>query len=606
MQGHKWQTGLATVCLLGAGLGGVGCGGSAPATCESDTCNASHGGGTCSTASGKLVCTCSAGYIGADCRQCAAGYHPADGACARDEHTVCAMAAGGAGGPVQAPVLRATLPGSWDENWFASPAVADLDNDGRNEIIAARHSVLYVWNDDGTLKWKTAWANSASTSPEHGSSRMWASPVVGNFDADPYLEIAVGSDADSTDKVNLAVYDHKGELLPGWPKRFGSGAFEVRSIAGGDLDGDGTMEIVVSKTGEMDDGPLTAVYRLDGTMRPGWPQIDHATCDPPAPAEPCWEAGGYNQNVGVADVDSDGFLDVISTYDAIGFGVFDRDGKPFPANAAFESDRVITSCEAYSDFSLAKQGWGNGDRSEFTTSPPVIADVNQDGRMDYVLVGDHESTTSTANQGATFWVLNLDMTRPPGWEVPKDSDPPLSYGGLDDNIVKTPLAPAVGNIDADPALEIVAPSYDGYVYAFDGQSGARQWRYQFAKVASPYTGASEALIADLNGDGVPEILFNTYSSGKPGTPDTPAHLIILNNNGVELFKIEIAKRGSMAAPTLADVDGDGSLELILSLKDALGGGQGGVQIWDVPNSAANCLVWPTGRGNYLRQGWAKP
>jgi hypothetical protein len=43
---------------------------------------------------------------------------------------------------VTRPVLAATLPASWDENWFASPAVLDLDNDGSSEIIVSRHSVL--------------------------------------------------------------------------------------------------------------------------------------------------------------------------------------------------------------------------------------------------------------------------------------------------------------------------------------------------------------------------------------------------------------------------------------------------------------------------------
>jgi hypothetical protein len=49
-------------------------------------------------------------------------------------------------------------------------------------------------------------------------------------------------------------------------------------------------------------------------------------------------------------------------------------------------------------------------------------------------------------------------------------------------------------------------------------------------------------------------------------------------------------------------DGDGDLELIVSLKDTLGGHDGGAQIWDVPGSADNCLFWPTGRANNLRQG----
>lgn len=570
-----------------------------PAACAADTCNESHGGGTCSDASGQAACTCSQGYLGSQCRQCAAGFHPEQGSCVKDTATACAPASAGSSGPVQAPVLRDTLPGSWDENWLGSPAVADLDGDGKNEIIATRHSVLYVWNADGSLKWQTAWGSSASTSPEHGSTRMWASPVVGNFDSDPQLEIAVGADADGESGTNVAVYDHEGELMPGWPAHFG-GAHEVRSITAGDLDGDGTAEIVVNKTS---DGPATAVYRLDGTLRPGWPQVDHAICDPPAPAEPCWDFGGYNQNIAVGDVDGDGFLDVVSSYDAIGFGIFDRDGRPFPTDGSF-SDRVVTAVEAYHDIELSKQGWGKGDRSEFTYSPPVIADVDADGDMEIVLVGDHEHSDSTDNRGVTFWVLNRDMTRPSGWESPKDTGMPLVNEDKGQNIVPTQPSPAVGNIDEDPGLEIIAPAYDGNLYAF-GSKGVLLWKYQFAAVAAPYTGASEPVIADLNGDGHPEVVLVTFSSGAPKVPETPAHLIVLNGNGAELHKVALSGRGSMAAPTVADVDGDGALEIVVSLKDSLGAGKGGVQVWDVAGSSSNCLTWPTGRGNVLRQGRAQ-
>jgi len=59
----------------------------------------------------------------------------------------------------------------------------------------------------------------------------------------------------------------------------------------------------------------------------------------------------------------------------------------------------------------------------------------------------------------------------------------------------------------------------------------------------------------------------------------------------------------MSAPTVADLDGDGKLEIILSLKDTLGGGAGGVQIWDAPGSSSNCALWGTGRGDWLRQGY---
>jgi hypothetical protein len=58
----------------------------------------------------------------------------------------------------------------------------------------------------------------------------------------------------------------------------------------------------------------------------------------------------------------------------------------------------------------------------------------------------------------------------------------------------------------------------------------------------------------------------------------------------------------MAAPTIDDIDHDGVLEIIISLKDVLGNGKGGVQIWDCASAKANSRDWPTGRGSYLRTG----
>jgi hypothetical protein len=55
-------------------------------------------------------------------------------------------------------------------------------------------------------------------------------------------------------------------------------------------------------------------------------------------------------------------------------------------------------------------------------------------------------------------------------------------------------------------------------------------------------------------------------------------------------------------PTVADANGDGEMEIIVSLKD----GEDRVQqvlVYTVPGSANNCLLWPTGRGNYLRNGY---
>jgi hypothetical protein len=504
-------------------------------------------------------------------------------------------AAPGEHSEVAAPVLVRTLDGSWDEGWLASPAIVDLDGDGTLEIVAARHSVLYAYDADGALRWQTAWGYSASDSPEHGDTRMWASAVAGDFDGDGDAEIAVGSDADGSLGMNIAAYDHAGELLPGWPQHFGGGD-EVRSIAAADVDGDGVAEILANHTNA---GPVTAVYGLDGAMRAGWPQVQ-PSCDPAPPAEPCWDFGGYNQNIGAGDLDGDGVLDVVSSYDAIGFGVFGGDGTPFETDASF-TDRVVTSVEAYHDLALAQQGWGSGDRSEFTYSPPVIADIDADGDMEVVLAGDHEHSDSTDNQGITVWVLNHDMTRPSGWDPPKDTGAPLAYGELGHNIVPTSPSPAVADLDAEPGLEIVVPAYDGLLHAFRS-TGEPYWTYGFGQ-GSPYIGAGEPLIVDLNGDGTPEIVFTTFSAGDAGAPEAPAHLIVLDGGGNELHRVELLGRGSMSAPSVADLDGDGDLELVVSLKDTEGGGRGGVQLWDLPGSADNCVPWGTGRGGPARQGY---
>ena len=92
---------------------------------------------------------------------------------------------------------------------------------------------------------------------------------------------------------------------------------------------------------------------------------------------------------------------------------------------------------------------------------------------------------------------------------------PLHDGGLGQNIVATRPAPSIGNISEDVGLEILAPAYNGNLYAFSSTK-KQLWTYTFGTLSLPYTGAGEALIADLNGDGVPEIVFTTFSSDRMG------------------------------------------------------------------------------------------
>jgi len=56
--------------------------------------------------------------------------------------------------------------------------------------------------------------------------------------------------------------------------------------------------------------------------------------------------------------------------------------------------------------------------------------------------------------------------------------------------------------------------------------------------------------------------------------------------------------GALAAPTLANIDSDSELELVLNTAHS------GVVAYDLPGTAGARVLWATGRGSYLRNGLA--
>lgn len=396
---------------------------------------------------------------------------------------------------VSEPVLMKTLPGSWDENWFSSPAVYDLDRDGLNEIIAARHSVVYVWNADGTLKWRAPVGENASSANNHGSSRVYCSPVVGDLDNDTKGEIAVCY----SNKV--AVYDHTGTLESGWPQPFPQSADEIRSLAAEDLDNDHLYEVVAVKTS---DGPVTCVWSINGIINNGWPQVSNRTGRN--------DYGGYNQNVGAADLDGNGTKEIVATYDICHIGVMNADGSELVANTVF-GNKYVSDVPMFHELSLAIQGWGadGKDRDEFTDSPPAMADVDNDGLPEIILFSDHERAGEYKNRGNSLWVLNPDMTRVPGFEKPFTTGIPL-YTGYQDNIVQVAPVPCISYLENN-RVNIIAPSYDGKLYCFDA-NGTVRWSVRFDCGDAFFTGCSETVAGDLDNDGVSEIVFCTYSTDK--------------------------------------------------------------------------------------------
>ena len=122
---------------------------------------------------------------------------------------------------------------------------------------------------------------------------------------------------------------------------------------------------------------------------------------------------------------------------------------------------------------------------------------------------------------------------------------------------------------------------------------------------------SEVVVADLSGDGRPEVdLRNLWRERRRRTPGDPVERW-RRSSTTSISPIRTPDSGNGigagAAPTVGDLDGDGDLEILVLTIDH------GLDVYTVEGSSCNCTppgdtsglycgLWPTGRGNYLRNG----
>ncbi len=533
---------------------------------------------------------------------------------------VCAP--GASAGKVQAPVFVRNLSGQ--TGWFASPVVSDLGEKGARKIIAAYYT-LYVYDANGKLL----------DSADGNGSRIYAPHVVTDLEGDGTYEIIVGQGKE------IYAYEWvKGvglHLKAGWPvdTTTGGESPEVRGLAAADLDGDHRIEVVATTTQTQSaskGGAQVFVYASDGklfqpasTPYQAWPRYNSrkgAGGDADRNGEGEDGYGCYGLNVGIGNIDDDSNLEIVVTYDNHEIQAFKMDGEAINASPWFtnpSSDypgkrmtwghfiRWADPVVEENHYHLHQGAWPNPGAGQewlqWTASPPNVVDLNGDGHNEVVGVPNVEKNDPYQTQAYAVMALegaygdgSRSAMRLAGWETLPRGETPIKVEGW----YPPGGVPAAATVDiqGDARPEIVVSLNDGYMYAFDA-SGQRLWRYNYMN-GKPIMFASEVAVADLNQDGSPEIIFTTY--GAPDVRDS-GHLVILAANGALLHDVPLPNpgydgngNGAPAAPTVADLDGDGQLEILVQTFDH------GLDIFTVPGSGSNCLLWTTARGGPLRMG----
>jgi uncharacterized repeat protein (TIGR01451 family) len=420
--------------------------------------------------------------------------------------------------------------------------------------------------------------------------RVWPGVILADLQGDGSLEIATAHGGGY-----LHVRDAAGALL--WSRQ--PATSELRGLSAYDLQGDGSLELIA--TAAVGSAVNTWIFASDGSLRPGWPQLSD---------DSGYAWGVFNDNAAVGDTDGDGAAEIIVPSDVHYINAYEANGAQIQAHAMY-GDKGWGKVGVHVDHAVDLRGYahcGTEHRPNFAHTPAAIADVDGDGANEIVAMGNvyNCGTSPYTSLYEMPFLFNADRSRWAAsgydWEViptPDGSAAPLSENY---NVIESAMSnPVVADLDGDGLREILSASYDGRLHAYWlDKTEHHDWPYAVHSTGPGIRFASEPVVADLDGDGYAEVLFASWPQ-KGGGQTGKLH--ILDYQGNVLHEIDLPApyggatwNGALAAPTLGNLDADADLELLLNTAHS------GLVAYDLPGTSAAVLQWPTGRGNFQRSG----
>lgn len=286
-----------------------------------------------------------------------------------------------------------TQPDGYSEGVYSTPAVGDVDGDGYPDIVfGGWDSYIHVLN-----------RNCQETVPRFfNDDTIWSSPTLYDVDGDGRMEIFIGGDSHAGGSMNWeggqirALDWRNGQLVEFWRQRINEVVHS--SLAIGDIDGDGRLEVVhgagdfyLQKYGSRSDSSKVFAWHADdGSPVAGWPQ----------------NTGGVTwASPTLADVNGDGVLDVVEG----------------------SRDHKVYAWRGNGSLIWARDPAQSGEPSTEIQSSAIVGDITGDGRPE-VVVGTGAAMFAldgaTGNKIATLYTgwsheaaAALGNFGPNGWRV---------------------------------------------------------------------------------------------------------------------------------------------------------------------------------------------
>lgn len=419
----------------------------------------------------------------------------------------------------------------WALSLMRQPTLADVDGDGKKDIVMAYGTDIVVYRNDG--KFLPGWPKSITT-----SCSLQQGPAVDDLNADGSKEVIVGDNCGY-----LHVLDRNGNYLSGWPKQISGTYLNAPSVS--DINGDGVKDIIVG-----DWASVLHVVEPDGSELKGWPQV--LKYGP----EPYYYNMIYN-GTSVGDLDRDGKEEIavvgMACLQSSGCApvegervdklwILRSDGSTFlgpisypggvlggPILADVDLDGFLDiilntysgQINAIDRFGNSLKGWGSKPINTVAISSVAVGDLDLDGKVEIAMASYNPTTYDTC-----LYVYKADATVMPGWPICFFSS------GISFNVWGVNIT--FGNLDSDSQQEISINNFQSagnglfQIYAFNPDGSTVE---NFGKVMNDTVLDDTMPIADLDNDGDNELIAHTWSgllyiwdlSGKAGADPWPVY-----------------------------------------------------------------------------------